>query len=294
MVKLNVLVTGANGFIGKSFINSLDQHRYNISALDNKNDQSLDRPRITKIFVQDISLPFQLQETFDYVFHLAALNVTHVDKASYEDYHRINVMGTRNLIKAAHTKKFVFMSTAKVYQKKGGDITEDSLVNPEADYEKSKFAAEEMCRRSLGPDQLVILRPVNIVGPGQAEKAVLPVFFRNAIENKPIDVFAPRKSILQFLYIDDVVRFFKMLLENDSACGVFNLSSSDHISLEELASKIVHLTGARSAVKFSNSEEISFGRVIPQKAKDILGWRAQVTIEDMLHRYYASLRKNEK
>lgn len=294
MVKLNVLVTGANGFIGKSLINSLDQYRYNIFALDNKNDQSFGRSRITKIFVQDISLPFQLQETFDYVFHLAALNVTHVDKASHEGYHRINVMGTQNLIKAAHARKFIFMSTAKVYQKKGGDITEDSLVNPEGDYEKSKFAAEETCRRSLSPDQLVILRPVNIVGPGQAGKAVLPVFFRNAVENKPIDVFAPRKSILQFLYIDDVVRLFKMLLEKDSACGVFNLSSSDYISLEELASQIVHMTNSRSVVKFSNSEEISFGKVISQKAKDILGWRAQVTIEDMLYKYYASLRKDEK
>ncbi len=294
MVKLNVLVTGANGFIGKSFINSLDQQRYNIFALDNKNDQSVDRSRITKTFVQDISLPFQLQETFDYVFHLAALNVTHVEKTLYEGYHRINVVGTQNLIKAAHTKKFIFMSTAKVYQKKGGDITEDSLVNPEGDYEKSKFAAEEICWRFLSPDQLVILRPVNIVGPGQAEKAVLPIFFRNAVENMLIDVFAPRKSILQFLYIDDVVRFLKMLLEKDSTCGVFNLSSSEHISLEELASKIVHMTGSRSIVKFSNSEEISFGKVIFQKAKDILGWRAQVAMEDMLHKYYMSLRKNEK
>ncbi len=294
MVKLNVLVTGANGFIGKSLIDSLEQHRYNIFAFDNKNDQSFDRSRITKIFIQDISLPFQLQETFDYVFHLAALNVTHVDKASYKDYHRINVVGTQNLIKAAHTKKFIFMSTAKVYQKKGEDITEDSLIAPEGDYEKSKFAAEEICRRSLGPEQLVILRPVNIVGPGQAGKAVLPVFFRNAIENKLIDVFAPRKSILQFLYIDDVVRLFKMLLEKKSVSGVFNLSSLDHISLEELAQKIVQMTGSRSIVKFSNSAEISFGKVISQKVKGILGWRAQVTIEDMLYNYYASLRKNEK
>jgi hypothetical protein len=54
------------------------------------------------------------------------------------------------------------------------------------------------------------------------------------------------------------------------------------------------MTGSRSVVKFSNSEEISFGKVISQKAKDILGWRAQVAMEDMLHKYYMSLRKNEK
>lgn len=292
MVKLNVLVTGTNGFIGKVFINRLDPSRYNIFALDKKNDQDSDRSRIAQSFLQDISLPFQLSESFDYVFHLAALNVTHVDRASYESYYRVNVVGTQNLIKATRTKKFIFMSTAKVYQKTAGDIAEDSIINPQGDYERSKFAAEEICQQLLKPKQLVILRPVNIVGPGQAgKKAVLPIFFRNASENQPVDVFAPRQSILQFLYVDDVIELFELLMAKDSVEGIFNLSSSDFISLEELALKIVNMTGSRSAVEFSNPQPILKGKVISQKAKDVLGWQAKISIEDMLHKYYAELKR---
>ncbi len=292
MVKLDVLVTGANGFIGKVFINKLDPSRYNIFALDKKNDQDFDCSRIAQTFLQDISLPFQLPKSFDYIFHLAALNVTHIDRASCESYYRVNVVGTQNLIKATRTKKFIFMSTAKVYQKTGGDITEDSTINPQGDYERSKFAAEGICQQLLKPEQLVILRPVNIVGPGQTgKKAVLPVFFQNASENQPIDVFAPRQSILQFLYVDDVIELFELLMVKDSVKGIFNLSSPDFISLEELALKIVNMTDSRSAVEFSNPQPVLKGKVISQKAKDVLGWQAKIPIEDILRNYYAELKK---
>ena len=290
MAKLNILVTGANGFIGKIFLNRLDQQKYNIFALAKQDDSNITYSRLTKFFFQDISIPFHLDETFDYIFHFAALNVTHVDKVSHEAYTLVNVAGTQNLIKAVHTKKFIFMSTAKVYQKTGKVIREDSPVQPEGDYEKSKFAAEEICRHFLKPDQLIILRPVNIVGPGQTDKAMLPIFFKNAMENQPINVFAPRQSVLQLLYIDDVLRLFEMLLAQDSVCGVFNLSSQDQISLEDLVLNIVRMTNSRSVIKFSNLEKAPKGEVIGTKAKDILGWEAKVSIEEVLHKFYTSLK----
>lgn len=281
---MNVLVTGATGFIGRTFISQLTGKQYNIFGLDIKEDQQIDAHRF---FLQDITRSFHLQEPFDYVFHLAALNVTHVGKAAQEAYQRANVLGTENLIKAVNTKKFVFMSTAKVYKREPGTIDERSKISPEGDYERSKWLAEELCRKYFKPDQLVILRPVNVVGPRQAEKAILPVFFKNAVQNEPIDVFAPRDSVLQFVYIDDVMRLFEALLKNNAASGVFNVSSTDWISLEELALKIVELTHSRSAVRFTNAQKAVFSEVVSLRAKEVLDWQAQVSVTEILRRYYA-------
>ncbi len=285
---MNVLVTGATGFIGKAFIRKLIRDQYNVSGLDVKKDE---QAPAHKFFLQDITQPFHLQESFDHVFHLAALNVTHVDKADHQAYHRVNVQGTENLIKAVKTRKFVFMSTAKVYRRQE-KIEENSDILPENDYEKSKWMGEELCRRYFKPDQLVILRPVNIVGPGQADKAILPVFFKNAVWNQPIDVFAPRNTILQFLDIDDVVRLLESLIKNNNASGVFNMSSPDRISLEELASKIVELTHSRSIVRFSNTQKAVISQVVSQRAKEVLNWQAQVSIEEILRKYCADLVKS--
>ena len=288
---MNILVTGATGFIGRAFIRDLAQYPHNIFGLaSKKNDRDFDCSLVKDLFTQDIAQPFKLSQSFDYIFHLAALNVTHVGKTDAQAYHRVNVQGTENLLKAAVTKKFVFMSTAKVYRRQE-KIDEHSDILPENDYEKSKWMGEELCRRHFKPDQLVILRPVNIVGPGQAEKAILPVFFKNAIQNQPLDIFAPRDTILQFVYIDDVVRLLGSLIKNDQASGVFNVSSLDHIALEDLAKKIVALTRSRSSIRFSNAQKAVFSEVLSSRAKEVLNWQAEISIEEILRRYCADFVK---
>lgn len=282
---MNILVTGATGFIGRAFIHTLAQHPHNIFGLAlKKNDPDFDYSLVKDFFVQDISQPFKIPGSFDWVFHLAALNITHVGKIDAQAYHRVNIQGTENFLKAVTAKKIVFMSTAKVYRRQER-IDESSDILPENDYERSKWMGEKVCRRYLKPDQLVVLRPVNIVGPGQADKAVLPVFLKNAIQNQPLDIFAPRDSVLQFVYIDDVIRLFEALLKNNAASGVFNISSTDRISLEDLALKILELTHSRSAVRFTSAQKAVFSEVLSSRAKEVLNWQAEVSIEEILRRY---------
>lgn len=282
---MNILVTGATGFIGRALIRGLAKSPHHIFGLAlGENGRDFDYSLVKDFFVQDISQPFKLSLSFDYVFHLAALNVTHVGKSDALAYQRINVEGTKNLLRAVATKKFVFMSTAKVYRRQRR-IDENSDILPENDYEKTKWMAEELCRRYLKADEVVILRPVNIVGPHQADKAILPIFFKNALQNQPLDVFVPRNTILQFLYIDDVVRLLESLIQNNEVSGVFNLSSLDRISIEDLALKIVALTHSRSPIQFSNEKEAVFSEVLSPRAKEVLNWQAQVSIEEILRRY---------
>ena len=176
MAKIKILVTGAGGFIGRAFIESLSRDRFDIFALDIKKSRYAD-PRVKKFYRQDITKPFRLEGSFDFVFHLAAYNVTHVGKKDPVSYGRVNVKGTRHIIESAPAKNFILMSTAKVYRCEGKPIHEMSPLGPENDYEKSKLEAEMVCRKYIPRDQLTIFRPVNIVARARQIKPFFPYCF---------------------------------------------------------------------------------------------------------------------
>ncbi|MCR4337868.1 MAG: NAD(P)-dependent oxidoreductase [Candidatus Omnitrophica bacterium] len=288
----NVLVTGCNGFIGKTFVERL-RGTCRLYGLDTMAPEAGDK-HFKKFYVQDLKVPFQLSENFDCVFHLAALNLTHVGKAGYSAYDEVNVKGTQNLIKAVQTKKFIFMSTAKVYKQEGKPIDESAKIEPLHDYEKSKWEAEKVCSTLVPSEQLLILRPVNIVGARQAEKAVLPVFFKNAILNNPLEMIVDPKTTLQFLSVKDIVDCFQQILERTNVHGILNLSSIDSISLEKLISDIIKMTGSQSQVRFLGPvvEKASFSPVISQKAKMALGWEAKISIESILEEFCHFYKEN--
>lgn len=291
---MNILVTGATGFIGKALIHELGQSSHNIFGLDNKEDgELLHEPSLKRFFKQDIAKPFRLDTPFDYVFHLGALNVTHVGKEEYQAYHRVNVEGTENLIKAVNTRKFVFMSTAKVYQKREGAVDEGSPIDPAGDYERSKLEAEQICRRYFNKQDLTIFRSVNVVGPGQAQKAVIPVFFKKALHNEPLDILYSIHTSLQMLYVGDLLRAFDLLLEKDRGLGVVNLCREEIITLGELAEEIVAMCHSQSPIRFDSDEAVALTKVVSEKARAVLGWQAQVSIKDILRKYYEFLCVNK-
>ena len=287
MPKRNILVTGANGFIGRALINRLDRNQFNVFALDNENYQGSDDLPVTKFFLQDITSSFeQLDINFDCVFHLAALNVTHVGKAKYQDYYCANVQGTKNLIEAINTQNFVFMSTVKVYQKQSGMIDEEAPTAPANDYERSKLEAEEICRQNFNKQNLTILRSVNIVGPTQSEKAVIPVFFKKAINNKPLEIIYPDGTFLQMLDVEDILRAFEMLLKKNQGVGTINLCSEEVITLSKLAEEIVTISQSKSSIIHKSDEEVAGMKFVSNKAKAMLGWQPEISIENILKNYH--------
>jgi nucleoside-diphosphate-sugar epimerase len=124
------------------------------------------------------------------------------------------------------------------------------------------------------------------VGPGQGQKAILPVFFQKALMNLPINVFAPKKSILQLLYISDIIKAFQLIIESREVSGIYNLSSKDKISINKLAEEIVRITNSKSRIIYSNNEESNFSEITSQKAKKILNWEPEININDMLYLYF--------
>lgn len=286
MTKLaKILVTGANGFVGRALCRRLINLGYLVYGLDRKSPLA---GGFASFYQQDITQPFVLDESFDFVFHLAAYNVTHVGHQSAQQYQMVNVLGTQNVVAAVQTKHFVLLSTSKVYLAQGKAIDEDAPVLPLQDYEKSKLAAEEVCRKELNSRNLVIFRSVNIVGAGQPEKAVIPVLIKKAKAGELLEIFGPRSAVLQFLFVEDAVDAFVHLIENNGVSGVYNLAGPHHIRLDELAQHIKETCCSQSQIHYNNEDLIEFSQVSSAKAEKSLNWQAKTTIHEVLASYQQS------
>ncbi len=290
---MNILITGVGGFIGRNFLQRLKKTSHKVFALDKHllpNDEILG---IEEFYQQDITQPFKIDQPFDIVFHLAACNLTNVGEAQYDTFYEVNVKGTSHVIRAVDAKQFVFLSTTKVYKNNGEKITESSPISVKKHYERSKYEAEEVCQKIVPADGLTILRSVNIVGEGQAPKAILPVFFKNAISDRPLCIIGSGQTKLQLLSVEDLIGVFECLIAKPGGYGVVNIAGRDVVTLKKLAGRIIRYTGSGSRIHCPDNNTMIFSKVTTQKAKEILNWEARVSLDEILRKYYKFVAVNE-
>lgn len=286
MNKKNILVTGANGFIARAFLNRLDTHQYNVYALASQAPRLPLKEGVKGFFHQDICQPFKLNLPFDFVFHLAACNFTHVGVASDDIYEQVNVQGTAHILGGVKTNQFIFMSTAKIYQQQGILITEASEVEPKGLYEQSKLKAEGLCRKILGEDKLLILRSSNVAGPGQSMKALIPVFLKSAIEGKPLRITVSALTRLQLLYINDLIDAFLSIIACPPRSGVYNIAPEESVGIEDLAKRIIVQSASRSSIECANHEEAPFSAINADKFCNGFRWQAKTSVDQLIKESY--------
>ncbi|WP_432401842.1 NAD-dependent epimerase/dehydratase family protein [Wukongibacter sp. M2B1] len=293
-MKKKILITGSNGFIGRSLIEGLDKNQYDIYTLDFQKELHRELDGIKDYFSIDISKPFDLNEDFDVVIHLAALNQTNINSDfPYKKFKEINVNGTKNVVESCCFKKFILFSTANVYEKAGSEIDENSQLKPVSFYERSKYEAELISKEYVDNEKLVILRPVNITGTKQKNKAILPFFFFKASRNETIEVFAPKNRRIQLLSVRDLIRAIETLICNSHIYGIFNLSNKDSIEVKGLADKIVTSCNSHSSIICTNNNLECYSEVNSDKAKQLLNWVAKDSINTIINDYKDFFYKNK-
>ncbi len=242
-----VLVTGIHGFTGRYMVAELERHGYDVSGVGTT---PADAPGYHQVELNDadgLRLIFQ-QEQPDVVIHLAAL--AFVGHGRAEDFYRVNLIGTRNLLEAvaASGKRpdcVLLASSANVYgNASAGMICEDIPPAPANDYAVSKLAMEYMARLWSDRLPLVITRPFNYTGIGQTDTFLLP---------KIVDHFRRRAKKMELGNLDvwrdfsdvrTVVQLYRRLIEEPAAIGgTFNVSSGKTHSLREVVDLCKELTG---------------------------------------------------
>ena len=318
----NALVTGGAGFIGSHLSEALLKRGDSVTVLDDLSTGSRenieileDNPdfRFVLDTVMDYDVVNRLIAQHDIVYHMAAaVGVKYIIENPLASL-RINTKGTENIFEAAnlHKRKVILASTSEVYGKnekeqlsENDDRILGSTTISRWGYSCTKafdeFIALAYWREKKLP--VVTLRFFNTCGPRQTGEygMVIPRFVKAALLGHPLRVFDDGKQVRCFSYVDDIIGGVLALAEHPEAEGeIFNLGSTEAVSIEELATKIIRMTNSVSEIEYIPYEQAyekgfeDLRRRVPDinKARNMVGFEPETSLDELLRRVIEYFKK---
>lgn len=319
--KLNILVTGASGFVGRALIDVLAEEGYPLTALVRDENTSLAN-NVAHLVIGDIgnlsqqsdedrqALNEALQKA-DVLIHLAARVHVMSDTAleSHKEYGKVNTQATLTLARLAAemgVKRFIFLSSIKVngeLTQTGSPFSERDSCMPQDPYGASKWQAEQgLVQVALDTGmELVIIRTPLIYGPGV--KGNFASMMRWVGRGLPLP-FGAVNNQRSLLALDNLVSFLVCCLSCPNAANeVFLLSDGDDYSTRDLIKKLAIAQGVKARLvpipvswmrlaarllgKLDVAERL-FGslQIDSRKARDLLGWTPAVTMDEQLRKMF--------
>jgi UDP-glucuronate 4-epimerase len=310
---MNILVTGAAGFVGSHLCERLLQmegtevvgldvfvnpslapvKQRNIAALVN-------HPRFR--FIQEdllqADLPALLQGV-DVVYHLAGMpGVRSSWGSDFQLYVTHNILATQRLLEAARMSKldrFIYVSTSSVYGEKTGQVPEDAPPVPLSPYGVSKLAGEHLCNvyRLCYGVPIVILRYFTVYGPRQRSDMAFHLFIHSLLNHEPITVFGDGRQTRDFTYVADCVEATAAALTANGVIGeTINIGGLERASVLDVIAMLERLMGEKATLRFTGNlhGEPRHTWADISKAERLLGYRPVVSLAEGLARQIADIR----
>lgn len=259
---MKILITGGAGFIGSNLTKRLVGDGHEVVVLDNllrgnKIDKaSFEAIRFVKGDVRDAELVNELALGCDIIYHFAAVLGVDVVADNPVETMDVEVIGTRNVVKAAeqnNVKKVLYASTSGIYGHSAIEsaLTEEVLVDPRTSYAMAKryneiYLASNHEEKGL---EAICLRFFNVYGENQDNRMVVPRFFEQAVKGKPITVFGTGAQTRDFTYIDDTIEACVRLMDVNGY-HVVNIANETEWNIQYLAERIKEISGSNSEISY--------------------------------------------
>jgi dTDP-glucose 4,6-dehydratase len=304
--RVRLLVTGAAGFIGSNFVHywierQPDDHVVAYDLLTYAgNRANLNGTEERVPFVQadigDLDLAEQTlrEHELDTVVNFAAESHNSLAVIDPGLFARTNVLGTQLLLEAARRAgvgRFHHVSTCEVY----GDLpldsdetfSEESPYRPRTPYNASKAAADHYVRAYHETFELpiTITNCSNNYGPFQFPEKVIPLFITNALDDRPLPMYASTQNKREWLHVRDHCRAIELVLRSDRVGETYNVGSGVEKSIEEIADAVLGLTGKGDDLKQIVPDRPGHDRrylLDSSKLERELGWQPEVGFDEGL------------
>lgn len=275
-----ILVTGAGGFTGRYLAAELQRAGHEVHGLVHRPVASGKVPGVSALHVADLSDAAGLAAVVnevqpDKVAHLAA--IAFVAHGDIEAIYRTNLVGTRHLLEAlvqgkAPLDAVLLASSSNVYGNVvGGVLDENTPPAPANDYAVSKLAMEYAARLYAGRLPLIMARPFNYTGVGQAESFLIPKIVNHVRRRAPLIELGNLDVARDFSDVRNVVQLYRRLLEAPAAVGqTFNVCSGQAWSLNEVLAMVREISGHDFEVR------VNPAFVRQNEVKTLLGSRARL------------------
>jgi UDP-glucose 4-epimerase len=308
------LITGGAGFIGSHLSERLLDAGWEVFVLDDLSTSSIDNVghltdrRDFHLVVDSVLSPSVVNELVhkcDVVYHLAAAVGVRLIVEEPVRTMVTNVQGTEVVLEhcSRFGKRVLIASSSEVYgdHREERPLGEDDrrVYGPTTEkrwlYADSKAMDEHLALSYHLERELdaVIVRLFNTVGPRQSGRygMVIPRFVERALSGEPIEVHGDGTQTRSFCHVSDTVRALNGLMDARELSGqIFNVGSSERISINELAARVKAATGSDSEITFVPYDQV-YGLGIEDtlhrepaigKIKDAIGWAPEHDLERIL------------
>jgi len=297
---MKIIVTGGSGFLGTHMIRALVKAGHSVKNIDLRNPRKTEQTEevIFETVIADIRDTEKMKQEIknaDAVFHFAGLIEAGESVKFPQKFIDYNIAGTTSVLEAMKTnnvKTIIFSSSAAVY----GEpiripIKEDDRTIPINPYGMTKLAMEGLISSCVKTDGFtgVALRYFNLYGPEEhhePETHAMPNFIKQVYENRDVEVFGSGEHQRDYVHVKDIVdahiKALDFAFKNPNKYHYMNLSTEKPSTTLEIAKTIIRVMGKDS--KIINLPERPGDPLVlsanAQKAHEILGWQAQISLED--------------
>ena len=239
---MNIIITGATGFVGKNLSKFLKENGHHISPLS-------------------LRKAWELDQNAEAIIHLAGKAHDTKNTSAEKEYFEINTELTKKLFKEflnTTAQDFIYFSSVKATADTvEGFLDENHTSNPQTPYGKSKLEAEEFLLSQKLPEnkRLFIIRPCMIHGPGNKGNLNLLYKFVQKGIPYPLAAFENKRS---FLSIDNLNFLILEMLSNKNVdSGIYNFADDEVLSTNELVKLIANTSGKKEKLWKISSKLIS-------------------------------------
>lgn len=322
---MKILITGGAGFIGSHLADAYMQRGDEVFLLDDLSTGTIENIEHLKgnaafhytiDSVHNRPVVAELVDRCDVVFHLAAAVGVQLIVESPVNTIETNVHGTEVVLEQAAKKgkRVLLTSTSEVYGlsddvpfREDGNLVLGASTKGRWSYACSKLLDEFLALAYFREKKLpvVVVRLFNTVGPRQTGRygMVIPRFVQQALANEPITVFGDGQQSRCFGFVGDVVEALVALTAREDAAGeVFNIGSTQEVTIRELAETVKRMTKSDSPiVTIPYDEAYAAGfedmpRRVPDTSKiaNFIGFRPRTDLEEILSEVIAHCRSNDR
>lgn len=286
MESVDILVLGASGFIGSALTKRLHQSSLKTVGMD------------LGIGGFDVRKPESVQRLFEIyqpkqvVYLISTPDGPHSTEHT-RDCLATNVLGLAEVVEAsvrAGVKRIIYIGTTKEYGSAPTPFKEDMQITPQTPYSLAKFLGEQLLLSYQTQKKInfVSLRLSTVYGPGQKDPVTLiPAAVRRCLNGETLQATKGEQK-RDFIFIDDLVDLFFLILQKPEVTGIFNVGTGVETEIRSIIAKIHQLSESTSklelgAFPYRDAEMWSMGCDI-ERLTAATGWKFKTSLEDGLRK----------